>query len=210
MKLSLLAAAVGMVLAALPGTSAPAADPSPTTMTCPLASAKTFTVSETYYDCGEGDAPGPLHLGGTRTFHMMRPSKFRVEMKQIYTDDGSNLPPSLSVSDGKWLTTKEGTRTQKWPTGSHEWPYLLLELLRLPAQVSVTPILRGGRKVLLAVQEPGPTSDARIETLYDVRSHLPLEQTTFINWQGKTYPGTKTVYTKWVLNKPISPMIFKP
>ncbi len=204
MKLSLILAPAGLLLAALPGASAP------TTMTCPLASAKTFAVSETYYDCGEGNAPGPLHLGGTRVFHMMRPNKFRVEQKQIYSDDGSKTPPSLSVSDGKFLTTKEGTQTHKWPTGSSDWPYPLMDLLRLPAKVSVVPTTRGGRKVLLAVQEPGPTSDARIETLYDAVSHLPLEQTTLINWQGKKYPSTKTVYSGWALNKPISPAVFKP
>ncbi len=149
------------------------------------------------------------------TFRMTRPDKFRVEMTQSLTQSqvgGSTKPPppTLYVSDGKWLVYKEGKQTKKWPTQGWEWPYPLMGLLNLPGRVSVVPTVRGGREVLLAVRVMGPDAGSRVETLYDAKSHLPLEDTMFMTWQGKNYATTRTVYTGWALNKPISPATFKP
>lgn len=206
MKLSLLFAPAGLLLAALPGATAPAApSKTATRITSPVAAAKTFQVTETFYNCGEGAVPGPLHLGGTMTFRMTRPDRFRVEMTQ-----SKPSPPTLYVSDGKWLVYKEGTQMKKWPTQGWEWPYPLMGLLNLPGRVSVVPTVRGGRRVLLAVRVMGPDAGSRVETLYDAKSHLPLEDTMFMTWQGKSYRAMRTVYTGWALNKPISPAVFKP
>ncbi len=206
MKRFPLFAALTPLLLALPGGPAPAAPgKTATSITSPVAAAKTFQVTETFYNCGEGAVPGPLHLAGTMTFRMTRPDKFRVEMTQ-----SKSSPPTLYVSDGKWLVYKEGKQMKKWPTQGWEWPYPLMGLLNLPGHVSVVPTVRGGREVLLAVRVMGPDGGNRVETLYDAKSHLPLEDTMFMTWQGKNYTTTRTVYTDWVLNKPFTPAMFKP
>ena len=180
-----------------------AAPPGGTSFTPPLADAKTIQVTETVWEAQNGPTPGPLRRAGVMTFCITRPDKFRMEMKS-----GSPAKVTSSyVSDGTTLVGYDGGRTRTQPAQHAEWPFPVMGLLNnVPGPVSAVPAVRGGRQVLLAIVRRGPD---RQELWFDPKTHLLLRDTMFLTWQGKTSEVMRTDYTEWVLNKPLSPTLFR-
>ena len=177
--------------------------PRPISLTPPLASAKTIQVTETVWEAKDGPTPGPLHKAGVWTYSIERPSKFRVEMKQILPGH----PESLCVSDGTTLSGSEGGQVRSQPTDRAEWPFPMMGLLNnAPGPVSAVPTIRGGRQVLLALRSSPP---GRQEFWFDPKTHLLIQDRMFLTWQGKTTEVMRAEYTGWVLNKPIPDSVFR-
>ena len=171
--------------------------------TPPLATAKTIQVTETVWEAGNGSAPGPLQKGGVMTFCIVRPDKFRVKMT---AGDSAKLS-SFYVSDGQTLTGYDGRQTRSQPAQRAEWPFPVMGLLNnAPGPVSAVPAVRDGRRVLVAVSRQGP---GRQECWFDPKTHLLLRDMMFITWQGKTTETMRTEYSGWILNKPLSPALFR-
>ena len=108
--------------------------------TPPLASAKTIQVTEVVWEAKNGPTPGPLQKGGTKTYRIVRPDKFRVEWR------GSIPVPTWSyfVSDGKTLVSLEDGQSRSRPATRSEWPYSMMGLLNnAPGPVSAVPAIRG-------------------------------------------------------------------
>jgi len=171
--------------------------------TPPLAGAKTIQVTETVWEAQNGSAPGPLQKGGTMTFRIERPDRFRVEMKASRPDQTA----SYYISDGKTMVGCDGKQVRSQPTARAEWPFPMMGLLNnAPGSVSAVPAVRGGKQVLLAVR---PSPSARQEFWFDPKTHLLIRDMMFLTWQGKTREVMRTEYTGWVLNKPLSPAVFR-
>ena len=171
--------------------------------TPPLASAKTIQVTETVWEAQNGATPGPLRKAGIMTFCIARPDKFRMEMKS-----GSPAKVTNSfISDGQTLVGYDGRQTRSQPAQRAQWPFPVMGLLNnAPGLVSAVPAVRGGRQVLLAVVRRGPD---RQELWFDPKTLLLIRDTMFLTWQGKTTEVMRTEYTDWVLNKPLSPALFR-
>ncbi|MGI4792173.1 MAG: LolA family protein [Janthinobacterium lividum] len=171
--------------------------------TPPLASAKTIQVTEVVWEAQNGPTPGPLQKGGTITFHIQRPDKFRVEWKE---SNPSKLM-SYYVSDGKTLVGYDGKQVRSQPTARAEWPFPMMGLLNnAPGPVSAVPAVRSGKQVLLAIR---PSPSGRQEFWFDPKTHLLVQDTMFLTWQGKTTEVMRTEYSGWALNKPLSPSVFR-
>lgn len=199
--LFLSAAAFGIIVSA----SAPclAAPTGTISFTPPLANAKTIQVTETVWEAQNGSSPGPLRRAGVVTFRIVRPDKFRVEMK-------SGSPPKVTdfyVSDGTTLVGFSGGRTRTQPTQRAEWPFPVMGLLNnAPGTVSAIPAIRGGRQVLLAIVKLDPDYQ---ECWFDPKTHLLIRDMMFMTWQGKTTETMRTEYSGWILSKPLSPAVFR-
>ena len=171
--------------------------------TPPLVSAKTIQVTEVVWEARNGPTPGPLQKGGTLTFRIERPDKFRVEWKE----SDPLKPMSYSLSDGKTMLNYDGQKTRSQPTARAEWPFPMMGLLNnAPGPVSATHAVRGGRQVLLAVR---PSPFGRQEFWFDPKTHLLIRDMMFMIWQGKTSEVMRTEYTGWILNKPIATAVFR-
>lgn len=174
-----------------------------TNFTSPLAVAKTIQVTEIVWEAQNGPTPGPLQRGGTMTFRIERPNKFRVEWKE----SDPTKPVVYYVSDGKTMVGYDGKQTHSQPTASAEWPFPMMGLLNnAPGPVSAVPAVRGGRQVLLAVR---PSPAGRQEFWFDPKTHLLIRDMMFLTWQGKTSEVMRTDYTGWVLDKPLPPAVFR-
>jgi outer membrane lipoprotein-sorting protein len=198
-RLFLSAAALGIIVSAsVPCRAAPVG----VTITPPLASAKTIQVTETIWEAQNGATPGPLRKAGVMTFCIVRPDKFRVEMKS-----GSPAKVTSSyISDGNTLIGYDGGQTRTQPAQRAEWPFPVMGLLNnAPGTVSAVAAVRGGRQVLLAVSKQGPS---RREFWFDPKTHLLLRDMMFLTWQGKTTEVMRTEYENWALNKPLPPSVF--
>lgn len=189
-----------VVSASVPCLAAPAGR---INFTPPLASAKTIQVTETVWEAQNGATPGPLRKVGVMTFCIVRPDKFRVEMKS-----GSPAKVTSSfISDGKTLVGYDGGQTRSQPAQRAEWPFPVMGLLNnAPGPVSATPAVRDGRQVLL-VARALPT--ARQERWFDPKTHLLLRDMMFLTWKGKTTEVMRTEYGDWALNKPLPPATFQ-
>ena len=172
-------------------------------LTPPLAGAKTIQVTETVWEAQDGPTPGPLQKGGVMTFRIERPDKFRVEWK----DSNPTKPMSYDISDGKTMVSYDGKQTRSQPTASAEWPFPMMGLLNnAPGPVSATPAVREGKQVLLAVQA---SPSGHQEFWFDPKTHLLIRDMMYLTWQGKTSEVMRTEYTGWILNKPLSPTVFR-
>ena len=183
------------------------AAPVGTTMnfTPPLAAAKTIQVTEVVWEAKNGPTPGPLHQSVTMTFRIQRPDKFRVEMEESTL----TKPTSYFISDGQTMVCYDGKRLDldSQPTAHAEWPFPVMGLLNnAPGPVSAVPAIRDGKRVLLVVRSS--PSDGH-EFWFDPKTHLLIRDMMFLTWQGKTSEVTRTEYTGWVLNKPLSPAVFR-
>lgn len=174
-----------------------------TNFTPPLATAKTIQVTEVVWEAQSGSAPGTLQKGGTMTFLIQRPDKFRVEWK------GKSSPKTVSyyISDGKTMSSSDGKQFRSQPTVRAAWPFPLMGLLNnAPGPVSAVRAVRGGKPVLLALR---PSSSGRQEFWFDLKTHLLIRDTMFITWQGKTTEVMRTEYSGWILNKPLPSNVFR-
>ena len=172
-------------------------------MTPPLATAKTIQVTEIVWEAQNGSTPGPLRRAGTMTFRVERPDRFRVDWKE----SDPSKPMSSYVSDGKTMISSDGKQSHSQPTAHAEWPFPLVGLLNnSPGSVSTVPTVRGGRQVLLAERA---SASGRAEFWFDPKTHLLIRYTMFLTWQGKTTAVMRTDYQGWVLNKPLSPTVFR-
>ncbi len=79
-------------------------------------------------------------------------------------------------------------------------------LNNIPGPVSALPVVRDGKKILLARRVLGEIHD---EFWFDPKTHLLTRSVAFITWQGKTSEFTRTDYTGWVLNRPLPPSVFR-
>ena len=171
--------------------------------TPPLAAAKTIQVTEIVWEAQNGPTPGPLQKGGTMTFRIERPDKFRVEWK----NSKPGQPMSYYISDGQTMVGYDGKQRRSQPTARAEWPFPMMGLLNnSPGPVSAIPAVRNGKKILLAVKAGGP---ARTEFWFDPKTHLLVRDMMFMTWQGKTSEVMRTEYTGWILNKPLLPVVFR-
>jgi len=139
------------------------------------------------------------------TFRIQRPDKFRVEMKESTL----TKPTSYFISDGQTMVCYDGKRLDldSQPTAHAEWPFPVMGLLNnAPGPVSAVPAIRDGKRVLLVVRSS--PSDGH-EFWFDPKTHLLIRDMMFLTWQGKTSEVTRTEYTGWVLNKPLSPAVFR-
>lgn len=171
--------------------------------TPPLASAKTIQVKEVVWEAQNGPTPGPLKKGGIMTFHIQRPDKFRVEWKE----SNPSKPMSYFVSDGKTMVGYGGRQLSSQPTARAGWPLPIMGLLNnAPGPVSAVAAVRGGKQVLLAIRS---LPSGRQEYWFDPKTHLLVQDMMFLTWQGKTTEVMRTEYSGWVLNKPLSPAVFR-
>lgn len=194
-------AVVSAYLAGLPILAAPAG--ATVNFTPPLATAKTIQVTEVVWEAQNGPTPGPLQKSGTMIFRIERPDKFRVEMKQ--SKPGQPVP--YYVSDGKTMVGFDGKQVRSQPTARADWPFPMMGLLNnAPGPVSAVSAVRGGKQVLLAVR---PSPSGREEFWFNPKTHLLTQYMMFLTWQGKTSEVMRTEYTGWVLNKPLSPAVFR-
>ena len=194
-------AASAVVSACLPCS----ADPSGVTInfTPPLANAKTIQVTEVDWQAQNGPTPGPLQKGGTTTFQIQRPDKFRVEWKESST----SKPMSYDISDGETMVSYDGKQIRSQATARAEWPFPMMGLLNnAPGPVSAAPVVRDGKQVLLVIRS---SPSGRQEFWFDPKTHLLISEKMFLTWQGKTTEVMRTEYSGWILNKPLSPAIFR-
>jgi len=171
-----------------------------------LGTAKTIQVTETVWEAENGPTPGPLRRAGTMTFRIERPDKFWVSWKE--NDPSKSI--SYTVSDGQTMVNYAGKRfgsLRSQPTATSEWPFPMMGLLNnIPGPVSALPVVRDGKKILLARRVLGEIHD---EFWFDPKTHLLTRSVAFITWQGKTSEFTRTDYTGWVLNRPLPPSVFR-
>lgn len=194
-------AAAAAWLSSPPALAAPAE--AATGFTPPLAAARTIQVTEVIWEAANGPTPGPLHRTGTITFRIERPDKFRMDFRQ----DSASLPATYTVSDGTTLVSSDGKQRHTQQTARAEWPFPLMGLLNnTPGPVSATSAVRDKKDILLVVQTNGP---GRSEFWFDPKTHLLVQWTMFMTWQGKTSEMMRTEYAGWVLNKPIAPAVFR-
>lgn len=171
--------------------------------TPPLATAKTIQVTEVVWEAQNGPTPGPLQKAGTMTLRIERPDKFRVEWRET----NPTKPVSYTISDGKTMVGYDGKQVRSQATARAVWPFPMVGLLNnAPGPVSAVPAIRGGKQVLLAVRASPP---GRQEFWFDPKTHLLMRDMMFLIWQGKTTEVMRTEYIGWVLNKPLSPAIFR-
>ena len=190
-----------VVSAWLPGLAAP--DVAAINFAPPLARAKTIQVTEIVWEAQNGPTPGPLQKGGTITFRIERPDRFRVEWK----DSDASQVTSYSISDGKTMAGYDGKRVRSQPAARAEWPLPMMGLLNnAPGPVAAVPAVRGGRRILLAVRA---SPSGRQEFWFDPATHLLMRDMMFLTWQGKTREVMRTEYTGWILDKPLSPAVFR-
>lgn len=208
-RLSLLAGVVPGVVAWswLSGLPAPAAPMgAAVAFTPPLGTAKTIQVTETVWEAENGPTPGPLRRAGTMTFRIERPGRFWVRWKE----NDPSKPISYTVSDGQTMARYAGKRfgsLRSQPTATSEWPFPMMGLLNnMPGPVSALPAVRDGKEILLATRILAASRD---EFWFDPKTHLLTRWVEFMTWQGKTSEVTRTDYTGWVLNRPLSPSVFR-
>jgi len=208
-RLSLLAGVVPGVVALswLSGLPVPAAPMgAAVAFTPPLGTAKTIQVTETVWEAENGPTPGPLRRAGTMTFRIERPGRFWVRWK----GNDPSKPISYTVSDGQTMARYAGKRfgsLRSQPTATSEWPFPMMGLLNnMPGPVSALPAVRDGKKILLATRILAASRD---EFWFDPKTHLLTRWVEFMTWQGKTSEVTRTDYTGWVLNRPLSPSVFR-
>lgn len=168
-----------------------------------LATAKTIQVNEIVFEAQNGAVPGPLRRARTMSFRIERPNKFRVD----WQENDPAKPASYYVSDGKMMIAYDGRQFHSQPTAHAEWPFPIMGLLNnTPGQVTVTPSIREGKRVLLAVR---PSPSGRSEYWFDPGTHLLIRDMMFMTWQGKTTEVMRTEYMGWLLNKPIPVSLFR-
>lgn len=171
--------------------------------TPPLNTAKTIQVTEILWEAQDGSTPGLLHKAGTMTFCIERPNKFRVD----FNESNPAKPLSYYISDGQTMVSYDGKQLLSQPTASAEWPFPMMGLLNdVPGPVSAVPAIRDGKKILLAVQANAAN---RNEYWFDPKTHLLIRWGMFLTWQGKTSEVMRTNFSGWVLNKPLSPAVFR-
>ncbi len=142
--------------------------------TPPLATAKTIQVTEVVWEAKDGPTPGPLQKGGTMTFCIERPDKFRVGWKE----SDPTKPASYYVSDGTTMVGYDGKQVRSQPTARAEWPFPMMGLLNnMPGPVSAVSAVRDGKKILLAVQA---TAAGRSEYWFDPKTHLLIQDMMFL------------------------------
>ena len=194
-------AASAVVSAWLPCSAAPSG--ATINFTPPLANAKTIQVTEVDWEAQNGPTPGPLQKGGTMTFQIQRPDKFRVEWKE----SKPSKPMSYDISDGETMVSYDGKQVRSQATARAEWPFPMMGLLNnAPGPVSAVPAVRDGKQVLLVIR---PSPSGRQEFWFDPKTHLLILEKMFLTWQGNTTEVMRTEYSGWILNKPLSSAIFR-
>lgn len=200
-RFSLLALASSLIASA--SVSCLAAPTGRVNFTPPLADAKTIQVTETVWEPQNRYAPSPLRKAGVITLCIARPDKFRTEMKVGHPAKVTDF----YISDGITMTGHSDGRTFSRPAQRAEWPFPVVSLLNsVPGPVSAVPAVRGGRHILLAIRG---SDGGHEEYWFDPKTHLLLRSTLSGTWQGKASEILRTEYSGWVLNKPLSPTLFR-
>ena len=173
--------------------------------TPPLATAKTIQVTEIISQTKNTYKPGPLHQVVTATVRIKRPNKFRVEWRE----NSPSHPVTYSVSNGKTLVGYNIKVFLSQPAAHVEWPYEIRTLLsNMPGPVSAMPAVKNGKNVLVAVF-PFSSPQGYAEFWFDPKTHLLVRHMIFSEWQGRTGEIMCTEYAGWILNKPLSPAVFR-